>query len=120
MGEMEFARKGLVKAVDAALQAQILGMKKIIRDESLRRALAHLAPNQPKLCSDKERAARRAQLARSTAWMDTALSESTREASPALRSMAPFSNWSTSAPARNRCFSRCPTSSGCAIRCCCS
>ncbi|KFB74798.1 MAG: hypothetical protein AW06_004255 [Candidatus Accumulibacter cognatus] len=80
MGEMEFARKGLVKAVDAALQAQILGMKKIIRDESLRRALAHLAPNQPKLCSDKERAARRAQLARSTAWMDTALSESTREA----------------------------------------
>ena len=59
---------------------QILGMKKIISDESLRRALAHLAPNQPKLCSDKERAARTAQLARSTAWMDTALSESTREA----------------------------------------
>jgi hypothetical protein len=59
---------------------QILGMNKIISDESLRRALAHLAPNQPKRCSDEERAARTAQLAKSTAWMDTALSESSREA----------------------------------------
>jgi hypothetical protein len=59
---------------------QILGMKKIISDESLRRALAHLAPNQPRHCSDEERAARSAQLAKSTAWMDTALSESSREA----------------------------------------
>lgn len=59
---------------------QILGMNKIIRDESLRRALAHLAPNQPKHCSDEERAARSAQLAKSTAWMDTALSESSSEA----------------------------------------
>jgi hypothetical protein len=59
---------------------QILGMNKIISDESLRRALAHLAPNQPKQCSDEERAARSAQLAKSTAWMDTALSESSREA----------------------------------------
>jgi hypothetical protein len=59
---------------------QILGMKKIISDESLRRALAHLAPNQAKRCSDEERAARAAQLAKSTAWMDTALSESSREA----------------------------------------
>jgi len=59
---------------------QILGMNKIISDESLRRALAHLAPNQPRYCSDEERAARSAQLAKSTAWMDTALSESSREA----------------------------------------
>ena len=59
---------------------QLLGMRKIISDESLRRGLAHLAPNQPKLCSDRERAARTAQLARSTVWMDTALAESTREA----------------------------------------
>ena len=59
---------------------QILGMNKIISDESLRRALAHLAPNQPKRCGDEERAARTAQLAKSTAWMDTALSESSREA----------------------------------------
>ena len=59
---------------------QILGMNKIVSDESLRRALAHLAPNQPKRCSEEERAARTAQLAKSTAWMDTALDESTREA----------------------------------------
>lgn len=59
---------------------QILDMNRIISDESLRRALAHLAPNQPKRCTDEERAARTAQLAKSTAWMDTALSESSREA----------------------------------------
>ncbi len=46
---------------------QILGMNKIVSDESLRRALAHLAPNQPKRF-------------KSTAWMDAALDESTREA----------------------------------------
>jgi hypothetical protein len=59
---------------------QIFGMNKIISDESLRRALAHLAPSQPKRCGEAERAARAAQLAKSTAWMDTALAESTREA----------------------------------------
>jgi hypothetical protein len=59
---------------------QILGMRKIISDESLRRALAHLAPNQPKRCSEAARAARAAQLARSTAWMDGALDESVQEA----------------------------------------
>lgn len=59
---------------------QILGMNKIVSDESLRRALAHLAPNQPKRCDEEERAAREAQLAKSAAWMDAALSESTREA----------------------------------------
>ena len=59
---------------------EILGMNKVVSDESLRRALAHLAPNQSKRCDEAERAARAAQLAQSTAWMDTALSESVREA----------------------------------------
>jgi hypothetical protein len=59
---------------------QILGMDKIISDESLRRALAHLAPDQPKRCSDAERAARAAQLDKSTTWMDGALAESVHEA----------------------------------------
>jgi hypothetical protein len=63
-----------------AVAPEILGMTKIISDESLRRALAHLAPEQGKRCSDEERAARAAQLAKSTAWMDTALAESTGEA----------------------------------------
>ncbi len=59
---------------------EILGMAKILSDESLRRALAHLAPNQPPRCTDAERAQRAAQLAKSTAWMDTALAESVGEA----------------------------------------
>lgn len=63
-----------------AVAPQILGMDKIVSDESLRRALAHLAPNQPQRCGEEERAARAAQLAKSTAWMDAALSESTCEA----------------------------------------
>lgn len=59
---------------------EILGMNKIISDESLRRALAALAPSQSKRCSDEERTARAVQLAKSAAWMDAALDESTREA----------------------------------------
>lgn len=55
---------------------RILGMNKVISDESLRRALAHLAPNQSKYGSEEERAA---QLAKSTSWMDKALGESTQE-----------------------------------------
>ena len=59
---------------------QILGMNKIISDESVRRALAHLAPNQPKRCREEERIRRAAQLKRSTVWMDTALAESVQDA----------------------------------------
>jgi SH3-like domain-containing protein len=42
--------------------------------------LVHLAPNQPKRCSNEERAARAAQLQRSTAWVDVAMAESVQEA----------------------------------------
>lgn len=63
-----------------AVAPQILGMSKIVSDESLRRALAHLAPSQAKRCAEEEQVLRTAQLAKSTAWMDEALSESTREA----------------------------------------
>jgi hypothetical protein len=54
-------------------------MNKIISDESLRRALAHLAPAPCKYGSEEEHAARAVQLAKSTAWMDKALGESTQE-----------------------------------------
>jgi len=57
----------------------ILGMKKIVSDESLRRGLKHLAPALERGPED-ERPAREAQLAKTTAWMDQALAESTREA----------------------------------------
>ena len=63
-----------------AVAPQILGMNKIVSDESLRRALAHLAPSVSNHYPEAERVRREAQLARSTAWMDTALAESTREA----------------------------------------
>jgi hypothetical protein len=63
-----------------AVVPEILGRRKILSDESLRRALAHLAPNQPTRCSAVERARRAAQLARSTTWMDTALAERVGEA----------------------------------------
>ena len=63
-----------------AVAPQILGMNKIISDESLRRALAHLAPNQATRGSEEEQETRAAQLAKSTMWMDTALAQSTGEA----------------------------------------
>jgi hypothetical protein len=58
----------------------ILGMNKILSDESLRRALSALAPNQSRRCTEAERAQRTAQLAKSTTWMDTALGESVDDA----------------------------------------
>ena len=62
-----------------AVAPQILGMSRIMSDESLRRALAHLAPTLQR-CEEDERAEREAQLARSDAWMDAALAESIHEA----------------------------------------
>jgi len=56
----------------------ILGMSKIVSDESLRRGLKHLAPALER-GPREERSAREAQLAKTTAWMDRALAESTRE-----------------------------------------
>ena len=63
-----------------AVAPQILGMSQIISDESLRRALKHLAPSIGKRCSEDERIRREAQLAKSTEWMDAALKDSIREA----------------------------------------
>lgn len=62
-----------------AVAPQILGMSRILSDESLRRGLAHLAPTLQR-CAQAERAAREVRLAKSSAWMDAALAESTREA----------------------------------------
>jgi hypothetical protein len=63
-----------------AVAPQILGMTRIISDESLRRALKALAPSIGKNCTEDERLKRQSQLDKSTAWMDTALRESTFEA----------------------------------------
>jgi hypothetical protein len=63
-----------------AVAPQILGMSRIISDESLRRALKALAPSIGKNCTEDERLKRQSQLDKSTAWMDAALRESTFEA----------------------------------------
>lgn len=63
-----------------AVAPQILNMSKIVSDESLRRALAHLAPCVGERCTGAERVKREAQLAKSMAWMKAALGESTSEA----------------------------------------
>ncbi len=57
----------------------ILGMNKIVSDESLRRGLKHLAPAVDR-SPEAERPAREAQLAKTRVWMDQALMESVREA----------------------------------------
>ena len=59
---------------------QLLGMTQIISDESLRRALKHLAPCIGRRCPEDERIRREAQLAKSTEWMDVALKDCIREA----------------------------------------
>jgi hypothetical protein len=63
-----------------AVSPQILGMNRILSDESLRRALKHLAPCLEQAKTDEDRVRREAQLARSAAWMDDALRESVSEA----------------------------------------
>ena len=63
-----------------AVSPQILGMNRILSDESLRRALKHLAPSPGQAKTDEDRSRREAQLARSAAWMDEALRESVGEA----------------------------------------
>ena len=63
-----------------AVAPQILGMTRIISDESLRRALKALAPSIGKDYTEDERLKRQTQLDKSTAWMDTALRESTFDA----------------------------------------
>ncbi len=63
-----------------AVAPEILGMKRIISDESLRRALKQRAPSIGKGCSEEERARREAQLAKSDTWVDVALKDSIREA----------------------------------------
>jgi len=63
-----------------AVAPKILGMSRIISDESLRRALKALAPSIGKNYTQDERLKAQAQLDKSTAWMDAALRESTFEA----------------------------------------
>lgn len=77
-GQRRYAHIGGLRGDEVA--PQILGMDKIVSDESLRRALRALAPSVPKRCEEAQHAACAMQLMKSTVWMDAALNESTREA----------------------------------------
>lgn len=68
-------------------------MTKTISDESLRLVLAHLAPNQAKLCSEAERAVRAVQLGQEYGLDEySTLSENTR---PVFWTSIPASRCST-------------------------
>jgi hypothetical protein len=77
-GQRRYAHINALRA--DAVAPQILGMTRIISDESLRRALKALAPSIGKNCTDDQQLKRQTQLDKSTAWMDTALRESTFDA----------------------------------------
>lgn len=63
-----------------AVAPEILGMTKIVGDESLRRALAHIAPAPKDRHNDEQRAQQQAQVESAEKWMKNALLESVRHA----------------------------------------
>jgi len=63
-----------------AVAPEILNMSKIISDESLRRALAHIAPAPNDKDSDEQRLAKEAQVEKAGKWMKQALLESVQYA----------------------------------------
>ena len=63
-----------------AVAPEILHMKKIIGDESLRRALAHLAPAPKAHPNDEQHAQQQAQVERAGQWMSQALQDSVKHA----------------------------------------
>jgi hypothetical protein len=63
-----------------AVAPQILGMESIVGDESLRRALAHIAPAPSSKHSGEQRAEQEAQLSLAEQWMEQALLESVQHA----------------------------------------
>src|SRR6266700_1736410 len=70
-GHCRYAHVGVLRGDGVA--PDILGMNKIIGDDSLRRALGAIAPAPDAKHSTEQRAAQQAQLARSTQWMQEQL-----------------------------------------------
>jgi len=77
-GHNRYAHVGVLRGDGVA--PSILGMKKIIGDDSLRRALSAIAPAPNKKHTTQERAAQEAQVERSTKWMQEQLMHSVAEA----------------------------------------
>ena len=63
-----------------AVAPDILGMQKIVGDESLRRGLAHIAPAPKDKHNDQERAQQQAQVAKAAQWMKQCLFNSVQYA----------------------------------------
>ena len=77
-GHCRYAHVGALRGDGVA--PSILGMNKIIGDDSLRRALGAIAPAPEAKHSEMERIAQEAQLARSTRWMQDQLKHSIAQA----------------------------------------
>ena len=77
-GHCRYAHVGALRGDGVA--PSILGMNKIIGDDSLRRALAAIAPAPDVKHSEMQRIAQEAQLARSTRWMQEQLRHSIAQA----------------------------------------
>ena len=77
-GHCRYAHVGALRGDGVA--PSILGMNKIIGDDSLRRALAAIAPAADVKHSEMQRIAQEAQLARSTRWMQDQLKHSIAQA----------------------------------------
>ena len=77
-GHNRYAHVGVLRGDGVA--PSILGMKKIVGDDSLRRALSAIAPAPNKKHTAQERVAQLAQVERSTQWMQSNLMHSVAEA----------------------------------------
>lgn len=77
-GHHRYAHIGMLRGDGVA--PSVLGMNKIIGDDSLRRALSAMAPAPDKKHTGEEKAAQEAQVERSTRWMQEQLRHSTAEA----------------------------------------
>jgi hypothetical protein len=77
-GQQRYAHVGMLRGDGVA--PGILGMNKIIGDDSLRRALSAIAPAPDPKHTHEQRVAQQAQLTRSTQWMKEHLQHSVMEA----------------------------------------
>ena len=77
-GHCRYAHVGALRGDGVA--PSILGMSKIIGDDSLRRALSAIAPAPDDKHSERQRAAQQAQLARAVRWMQEQLKHSIAQA----------------------------------------
>jgi hypothetical protein len=77
-GHNRYAHVGMLRGDGVA--PSILGMKKIIGDDSLRRALSAIAPAPDKKHTAEQKAAQEAQVERATQWMQSQLMHSVAEA----------------------------------------